>query len=62
MAENYERDGTVENEQYCMKSMQKRNVDSMNEMSKWPAWNDASNTGKYPSSMEGEKSRKQVMK
>lgn len=59
---DYGSDKAVENEQYCMPSMQKRNVDSMNDKSKWPAWNEKSNTGMYPSKMEGPKERKQVMK
>ncbi len=62
MAESYMKDGAVENEQYCMPSMQKRNVDMMNDKSKWPAWNEKSNTEAYPSGMEGPKERKQVMK
>lgn len=61
MAE-YGSDKAVENEQYCMPSMQKRNVDSMNAGSKYPAWNEKSNTKAYPAQMQGAKANKQPMK
>ena len=58
----YGSDKAVENMQFCMPSMQKRNFDMMNKESKYPAWNDASDTKAWPNAMQGEKSRKQVMK
>ena len=59
--EAYRAQGTVEEEAYCMPSMQKRITDEANWLSKYPAWNAAADDNKYPSIMHGEKSRKQEM-
>lgn len=62
MAEyNNEKVNAVENMQYCVPSMQKRNVDSMTQMSGYHDMSDRANTGKWPTMMEGAKINKQPM-
>ncbi len=50
----------VENKQYCMPSMQKRNVDSMNKDMGYHNMADQANTPKAPTSMEGAKKNVQL--
>ena len=52
--------GAVENEQYCMPSMQKRNVDSMNQMMGYHNMSDLANTPKYPTKMTAATSHRQL--
>lgn len=52
--------GAVEQEQYCMPSWQKRNVDSMNQSMGYHDMGDLANTPKPPTSMEGEKRNVQL--
>jgi len=57
MSEDYK---NPENEQYCMNSMQKRNVDQMNQMSGYNNMSDRANTGKPPVAMKAAKSNPQL--
>ena len=62
MAE-YERDGAVEHEKYCMPTEYKKVTEEMNRMSRYPAWNaKADEQARYPDAkMQGEKRRTQEM-
>ncbi len=53
----------VENVQYSLKSEYANNVDSMNSMSSYPAWNAAADKqARYPNAkLEGARVRKQIM-
>ena len=57
---DYESGGTVENESYCMKSMQKSNTDSMNKAMGYHNAADMANTKAWPVGMSGEKKNSQV--
>lgn len=57
MADEY---ANPENEQYCVNSYQKRNVDSMNQASGYNNMSDRANTGKPPVAMRAAKSNSQV--
>lgn len=57
---DYKADGAVENEEYCMPSFQKRNVDSMNKAMGYHNMADLANTKKAPVAMEGAKSNPQL--
>lgn len=57
MAEKYE---AVENEQYCMPSWQKRNVDEMTDKMGYHNMSDLANTPKAPTAMKGEKRNEQL--
>ena len=63
MAESYGKDGSVENEKYCMPSGYAEVTREMNEMSMYPAWNaKADKQAKYPQAkMEGAKRNLQPM-
>lgn len=52
--------GAVENEQYCMPSWNKRNVDEMSDKMGYHDMGDLANTGKPPVAMKGEKSNPQL--
>ncbi len=52
--------GAVEQEQYCMPSWQKRNVDEMSQKMGYHDMNDLANTPKPPTQMEGEKRNVQL--
>lgn len=52
--------GAVESEQYCMPSMNKRNVDSMNTAMGYHNMADRANTPKPPTSMVGAKRNEQL--
>lgn len=58
MAKN-ESDGSVSNESYCMPSMQKKNVDQMNQAMGYDNMSDLANTKAFPVSMVGAKSNEQ---
>lgn len=51
----------VENEQYCVPSMQKRNVDSMSQQMGYHDMGDRANTKPWPVSMSGAKRNAQEM-
>jgi hypothetical protein len=50
----------VENEAYCMPSMQKRNVDQMNMAMGYYNMEDRANTPKYPTGMKTAKTNPQM--
>lgn len=52
--------GAVENEQYCMPSWQKRNVDEMSQKMGYHDMSDLANTPKAPTQMQGEKRNVQL--
>lgn len=52
---------SVENEQYCVPSMNKRNVDSMNNQMGYHDMSDRANTKPWPTSMQGAKRNVQEM-
>lgn len=52
--------GAVENEQYCMPSWQKRNVDEMSNAMGYHDMADLANTPRPPTKMEGEKRNVQL--
>lgn len=51
----------VENEQYCMPSMNKRNVDEMTNMMGYHDMSDRANTKPFPNNMQGNKVNAQPM-
>lgn len=53
-------DNAVENEAYCMPSMQKRNVDQMNKASGYNNMADRANTPKAPTEMKAAKRNVQM--
>ncbi len=53
-------DKSVENEAYCMPSMQKRNVDSMNQQMGYNNMSDRANAQKPPVQMKAAKSNPQL--
>lgn len=61
MAKNdsYGSDGSVRNEAYCMPSMQKENVDSMNQAMGYNNSADLANCKSFPVSMVGAKANEQ---
>lgn len=52
--------GAVQNEQYCMPSWNKRNVDSMSQQMGYHDMNDLANTPRPPTQMEGAKRNEQL--
>lgn len=52
--------GAVENEQYCMPSWQKRNVDEMTQKMGYHDMSDLANTPRPPSPMKAEKRNVQL--
>lgn len=54
----------VQHENYSLQSSYARNVDEINRLSEYPSWNaKADKQAPYPTAqLQGEKSRKQVMK
>lgn len=52
--------GAVENEEYCMPSWQKRNVDEMSQKMGYHDMNDLANTPKPPNGLQGEKRNVQL--
>ena len=55
---------SIQHENYSMKSSYASNVDESNRLSEYPSWNSkADKQAPYPTAqLQGEKSRKQVMK
>lgn len=59
MAENYGKDGSVENEKYCMPSFNARNIEGMNKAMGYENMSDLANTPKAPTAMKAAKSNPQ---
>lgn len=56
----YDSDNSVENESYCMPSMQKRNVEVMNKGMGYDNMSDRANTAKFPSPVKAANSNPQL--
>lgn len=57
---NIGNEGAVENEQYCMPSWQKRNVDEMSQKMGYHDMGDLANTSRPPTPVKAAKSNPQV--